>query len=78
MADATLTLTLADYARVMPLVTGAVAPEGVKLDVITGKEGSWPDRAALLGRGKSAQPARAQYDLARQGSHQALGLQIAA
>ncbi len=50
MADTTLTLTIADYARIMPLVTGAVAPEGVKLNVITGQEGSWPDRAALLRR----------------------------
>jgi 4,5-dihydroxyphthalate decarboxylase len=50
MADATLTLTLADYARIMPLAVGAVAPEGVKLNVITGKQGSWPDRATLLGR----------------------------
>jgi len=51
MADAILTLALADYARVMPLVTGAVAPEGVKLKVATGREGSWPDRASILSRG---------------------------
>ncbi len=50
MSETTLSLTLADYARVMPLVTGAVAPEGVKLNVITGEAGSWQDRAALLSR----------------------------
>ena len=50
MSETTLTLTMADYARIMPLATGAVAPEGVKLNVITGREGSWPDRAALLSR----------------------------
>ena len=50
MSGTTLTLTLADYARIMPLATGAVAPEGVKLNVVTGREGSWPDRAALLRR----------------------------
>ena len=50
MPETTLTLTLADYARIMPLATGAVAPEGVKLNVITGREASWPDRAGLLRR----------------------------
>jgi len=50
MSETTLTLTMADYARIMPLATGAVTPEGVKLTVVTGREGSWPDRAALLRR----------------------------
>lgn len=49
MPDA-ITLTHADYARIMPLVTGAVAPEGIKLTMITGREGSWPDRASMLSR----------------------------
>jgi 4,5-dihydroxyphthalate decarboxylase len=53
MSETTLTLTVADYARIMPLVTGAVAPEGVKLNIITGRAGSWPDRAALLRRAVS-------------------------
>ena len=48
MSETTLTLTVADYARIMPLVTGAVAPEGMKLNIVTGQAGSWPDRAALL------------------------------
>lgn len=50
MSEPTITLTVADYARIMPLATGAVAPDGIKLTVITGREGSWPDRAALLRR----------------------------
>src|ERR1700760_4583235 len=50
MPDTPLTLTVADYARIMPLATGAVVPEGVTLNVITGREGSWPERAALLRR----------------------------
>ena len=45
-----LTLTLADYARIMPLATGAVAMEGTPLNVVTGRQGSWPDRASLLSR----------------------------
>jgi 4,5-dihydroxyphthalate decarboxylase len=50
MAKTTFTLTIADYARITPLATGAVSPDGVKLNVVTGSEGSWPDRAALLRR----------------------------
>jgi 4,5-dihydroxyphthalate decarboxylase len=50
MSDTPITLASADYARVMPLVTGAVKPDGVALTVITGREGSWPDRAAILRR----------------------------
>jgi 4,5-dihydroxyphthalate decarboxylase len=50
MSETSLTVTVADYARVMPLVSGAVAPEGVKLTVIAGHDGSWPERAALLRR----------------------------
>jgi 4,5-dihydroxyphthalate decarboxylase len=44
------TLTLADYARIMPLASGAVTMEGTTLNVVTGRQGSWPDRAALLSR----------------------------
>jgi 4,5-dihydroxyphthalate decarboxylase len=43
-------LTCADYARVMPLATGAVGVEGVGLDLILGRQGSWPDRADMLRR----------------------------
>jgi 4,5-dihydroxyphthalate decarboxylase len=48
MPDPTITLALADYARIMPLAAGAVTAEGVKLNVVTGREGSWPDRAKIL------------------------------
>jgi 4,5-dihydroxyphthalate decarboxylase len=48
--ETALTVTLADYARIMPLVTRAVAPEGISLTVVTGNAGSWPERAALLNR----------------------------
>ena len=50
MAETTLTLTVADYARIMPLATGAVAPDGIRLNVVTGQNGSWPERANLLRR----------------------------
>jgi 4,5-dihydroxyphthalate decarboxylase len=50
MPDTTLTLALADYARIMPLATGAVAPEGIALNVVAGREGSWAERAGLLRR----------------------------
>src|ERR1700749_4778425 len=50
MADTTLTVTVADYARIMPLATGAVVPEGIALHVVTGRHASWPDRAGLLRR----------------------------
>jgi 4,5-dihydroxyphthalate decarboxylase len=48
MANTKLTLTIADYARIMPLVTGAVAPEGIDLNVVTGQNASWPERAGFL------------------------------
>jgi 4,5-dihydroxyphthalate decarboxylase len=50
MPNTALTIALADYARIMPLVTGAVAPQDVDLTVITGRAGSWPDRAGILRR----------------------------
>jgi 4,5-dihydroxyphthalate decarboxylase len=45
-----LTLTMADYARMMPLATGQVKPDGIDLTLIIGREGSWPGRAELLRR----------------------------
>ncbi len=45
-----LTLTCADYARAMPLATGAVRPEGVALDLVLGRGGSWEMRAEMLRR----------------------------
>src|SRR5205807_6559196 len=45
-----ITLTCADYARVMPLATGAVKPAGIAPTMILGSHGSWPGRAELLRR----------------------------
>ncbi len=50
MADVSIRLTYADYARVMPLATGAVQPEGVDLKLILGFAGQWPARAEMLRR----------------------------
>jgi 4,5-dihydroxyphthalate decarboxylase len=45
-----LSLTCADYARVMPLATGEVKPDGIALTSIHGTGGSWEMRAEMLGR----------------------------
>ena len=45
-----LTLTCADYPRVLLLATGAVQPKGIDLTMILGRHGSWPDRAEMLRR----------------------------
>ncbi len=50
MADLKLTLTCADYARVMPLVTKQVKPDGIDLTLEVGTGGSWPMRAEMLRR----------------------------
>ena len=50
MADLPITLTCADYARVMPLVTGDVKPNGIALTLIHGSGGSWEMRAEMLRR----------------------------
>jgi 4,5-dihydroxyphthalate decarboxylase len=50
MADIPIVLTCADYARVMPLATGAVKPDGIALTMILGSRGSWPARAEMLRR----------------------------
>jgi hypothetical protein len=50
MADLPLTLTAADYARLMPLATGMVKPEGIDLTLLLGRSGSWPERAGMLRR----------------------------
>jgi len=49
-AEIPITLTCADYARVMPLATGEVKPEGIALTMILGRRGSWPARAEMLRR----------------------------
>jgi 4,5-dihydroxyphthalate decarboxylase len=50
MAEIPITLTCADYGRIMPLATGEVRPEGIKLTLILGRRGSWPARAEMLRR----------------------------
>jgi 4,5-dihydroxyphthalate decarboxylase len=50
VADLAITLTCADYARVMPLATGEVKPDGIQLTLALGSRGSWPARAELLRR----------------------------
>jgi 4,5-dihydroxyphthalate decarboxylase len=50
MADIPITLTCADYARVMPLATGDVKPDGIALTLIHGTGGSWEMRAEMLRR----------------------------
>lgn len=51
MSTDTIRLTCADYARVMPLATGAVQPKDFALELLLGRRGSWPDRAEALRRG---------------------------
>jgi 4,5-dihydroxyphthalate decarboxylase len=50
MADVRVSLTCADYARVIPLATGEVRPKGIALTMHLGRRGSWPDRAEMLRR----------------------------
>jgi hypothetical protein len=50
MADLPITLTCTDYARVMPLATGDVKPDGIDLTLIHGTAGSWEMRAEMLRR----------------------------
>ena len=50
MTDLSITLTCADYARVMPLAAGDVKPEGISLTLVHGSGGSWEMRAEMLRR----------------------------
>jgi 4,5-dihydroxyphthalate decarboxylase len=50
MADVRVSLTCADYARVLPLAMGEVKPNGIALTMILGSRGSWPARAEMLRR----------------------------
>ncbi|HEY1432451.1 MAG TPA: hypothetical protein VGF39_12610, partial [Stellaceae bacterium] len=50
MAGLPISLTCADYARVMPLASADVKPEGVALTLIHGSGGSWEQRAEILRR----------------------------
>ena len=53
MTNLPLTLTAADYARLLPLASRAVEPDGIDLTMLLGHEGSWPDRAQMLARAAS-------------------------
>src|SRR5216683_4191789 len=53
MAEIPITLTCADYARVMPLATGEVKPDGIDLTLALGRGGSWEMRAEMLRRALS-------------------------
>jgi 4,5-dihydroxyphthalate decarboxylase len=50
MTEVPVSLTCADYARVMPLATGEVKPQGIALTMVLGSRGSWPTRAEMLRR----------------------------
>ena len=50
MPDIPVSLTCADYARVMPLATCGVKPDGIALTLIHGTGGSWEARAEMLRR----------------------------
>ncbi len=50
MVELPISLTCADYARVMPLATGEVKPQGIALTMILSSRGSWPGRAEMLRR----------------------------
>jgi 4,5-dihydroxyphthalate decarboxylase len=50
MTNLPLTLTAADYARLMPLATRMVKPDGIDLTLLLGTAGSWPERASMLRR----------------------------
>ncbi|HXJ83202.1 MAG TPA: hypothetical protein VMS64_31520 [Candidatus Methylomirabilis sp.] len=50
MTEIPISLTCADYARLMPLATGSVKPRGIALTMILGNRGSWPARAEMLRR----------------------------
>ncbi len=53
MTNLPLTLTAADYARLLPLASRTVEPDGIDLTLLLGREGSWPDRARMLARAGS-------------------------
>lgn len=50
MADLSIRLASADYARLAPLMIGDVKPEGVNLTLVHGTEGSWLGRVEMLQR----------------------------
>src|SRR5579875_3737597 len=63
-----VTLTCADYVRIMPLATGAVQAEGADLRLALSTRGSWPERAEML--------RRALQDPAVQGGEASMGVHL--
>ena len=63
-----LTLTCADYARIMRIAAGQVTPEGIDLTLVLGRGGSWKDRAEML--------RRALHDPAVQGGEASMAGQL--
>jgi 4,5-dihydroxyphthalate decarboxylase len=53
MTEIALRLACADYVRVLPLAAGQVRAEGLALEMVLGRGGSWPARASLLTRALS-------------------------
>jgi len=64
MANLPITLTCADYSRLMPLASGEVKPERIDLTLLLGRQGSWADRAEML--------RRAMHDPAVHGGEQSM------
>jgi 4,5-dihydroxyphthalate decarboxylase len=50
MANLPVSLTCADYVRVLPLAAGMVETPRINLTMILGRAGHWPDRAEMLRR----------------------------
>ncbi len=50
MADLPISLTCADYARILPLAAGMIDTPGIALKMILGRSGKWTDRAEMLRR----------------------------
>lgn len=45
-----ITLTCADYARILPLAAGMIETPGIELKMLLGRAGAWTDRAEMLRR----------------------------
>lgn len=50
MPEVSLTLTIAGYSRLLPLLSGEVKPDGIALNLQLSGGGSWPARAEMLRR----------------------------
>lgn len=61
-------LSSADYAWLMPLVSKEVRPEGIDLELVLGRRGSWPERAEML--------RRALHDTSLHGGEASMGVHL--